>query len=152
MSAYKLLNIVLCVWHHTTSTHCQSTIPYHCRSAIHNHTVPYLAVTTNLWSRSGHWYTTKELDILLALSTEAAVATLISPRYHLEASEEREREWKNQMIIIWLGKIDRTYDFSYPSFLSRSSNSLTSPDATDPDSGSCIGVRWLRSSLDILQV
>ena len=100
MSAYKLLNMVSwCVWHYTTRPLCHFTItiqyntmPLSVYHTIHNHTVPYLAVTTNLWSRSGHRYTTKELDILLALSTEAAVATLISPRYHLEASEERERE------------------------------------------------------------
>ena len=55
----------------------------------------YLAVTTNLCPRSGHLYTTKELDMLLALTTDAAVATLISPRYHLKINKfirERERE------------------------------------------------------------
>ena len=30
--------------------------------------------------------------MLLALRTEAAVATLISPRYHLQVCEERERQ------------------------------------------------------------
>ena len=117
----------------------------------------YLAETTNLWSISGHRYTTKQLGILLALRTEAAVATLISPRYHLEGEiKERESEAESNkshdaIKSSDLGKFAgfKTYCDSllYPSFLSLSSSSLSSPDASNPASGSCIGVR---SSVDIV--
>ena len=61
----------------------------------------YLAETTNLWSISGHRYTTKQLGILLALRTEAAVATLISPRYHLEGEiKERESELNQTKVMV----------------------------------------------------